>query len=121
MHSHFGVIIKLKIISDLAWAWSISMESEHTAEEAMLAGAGCASPTEEADFRVERVSETNWRIVAQTLKASRWLQAEFCPPLAQCGIGDITIDAVSTNVLLKKVHAEGLRIAFVGKHRWDRY
>ncbi|MBP2562457.1 hypothetical protein J2857_005248 [Neorhizobium galegae] len=84
-------------------------------DEALLAGAGCALPQhQDCDFRLVRITQDEWQIVALSDPARAWIREELCTPLRQC-VGDaIVVDIVSANIFVKAAHDQGLRTEFVG-------
>lgn len=83
-------------------------------EEALLAGAGYAPALDDhCDFRLRRLDETRWQIVAVSPRGKAWICETLAPPLTQCFAGDIIVDVVSADRLLKEAHAKGLRTQFI--------
>ncbi|NLS20427.1 hypothetical protein HGP16_28260 [Rhizobium sp. P40RR-XXII] len=83
-------------------------------EEALLAAAGYAPMhSDHCDFRLTRLDEVRWQINAVSPRAEAWMRETLLSPLAQCFTGDIVVDVMSADRLLKEAHARGLRTEFI--------
>jgi hypothetical protein len=91
-------------------------------EEALLAGAGYAPlQSDHCDFRLTRLDETRWQIDAISSRAEAWIRETLSFPLAQCFAGDIVVDVMSADRLLKEAHAKGLRTEFICRSGTDTF
>ncbi|KZS57289.1 MULTISPECIES: hypothetical protein [Rhizobium] len=90
--------------------------------EALLAAAGSPPPYHsDRDFRLERSTDDEWRIVILSARARAWVHEQFCGPLCQCLGDSIALDMLSADRFLKQAHDQGLRTEFVGRSGKDLY
>ncbi len=83
-------------------------------EEALLAGAGCAPKVQDRyDFRLSRLDNTRWQIETISSIAEAWIRETLESPLTQSFDGEIIVDVLSADRLLKEAHARGLRTEFI--------
>ncbi|ENN86828.1 hypothetical protein RHSP_31420 [Rhizobium freirei PRF 81] len=83
-------------------------------EEALLAGAGCVPMEKDRyDFRLSRLDNARWQIDAVSARAEAWMRETLAYPLAQSFAGEIIVDVLSADRLLKEAHASGLKTEFI--------
>ncbi|MGO4118584.1 hypothetical protein [Rhizobium ruizarguesonis] len=100
-----------------------AMNAIHTRTgEALLAAAGSPPPHHsDCDFRLDRSTDDEWRIVILSARARAWVHEQFCGPLCQCLGDSIAVDMLSADRFLKKAHDQGFRTEFVGRSGKDLY
>ncbi|MBY5384738.1 MULTISPECIES: hypothetical protein [Rhizobium] len=100
-----------------------AMNAIHTrTAEALLTAAGSPPPYHsDGDFRLDRSTDDQWRIVILSARARAWVHEQFCFPLCQCLGDSIAVDMLSADRFLKIAHDQGFRTEFVGRSGKDLY
>nr|NLR86124.1 hypothetical protein [Rhizobium sp. P28RR-XV] len=89
-------------------------------EEALLAAAGYAPMhSDHCDLRLTRLDEARWQINVISPRAEAWIRETLLSPLAQCFAGNIVVDLMSADRLLKEAHSRGLRTEFTCRSGTD--